>query len=159
MSYARSRSFIGEGTRCLSAEGRPDWSKLCTYAALGTAVACISACGKTQRDDGARQFPTYEARAPGSDAAPTNDASFQFLNEDGPTRFRNFQVLFGQAGKQCSAVTSATFEGGVDGTDEWRVNCADSGSWQLWFKPEGGPPEFDHCATAKCEVTDVNSST
>jgi len=135
-------------------------AEVCTCAGLGIALEFLGGCGNAQRDDGPRQFSTYEARAPGSVASPTNDASFQFFIEDGPTRFANFHTLFVQAGKQCSAVTSATLEGGIDGTDEWRVSCADSGPWQLWFRPDGGvAPEFDHCATAKCEVTDVNSNT
>ena len=39
--------------------------------------------------------------------------------------------------------------GGLDGTDEWRVDCSDSGSWQLWFNNDGGT-EVDRCSDAKC---------
>ena len=38
---------------------------------------------------------------------------------------------------------------GLDGTDEWQVQCSDSGVWAVWFKPGGGV-DIDHCPDANC---------
>lgn len=94
---------------------------------------------------------SFEFRAPGSDVSPTSDSSFQLLAADGQARFASFQGLIVQSGKRCSAVTRAVLNGGLDGTDEWRVECLDSGTWEIWFRPVG-PPEIEHCrARSKCE--------
>lgn len=118
-------------------------------AVIALASPCVAGCDGRQPSAASRKADVYASREPGSDAAPTNDASFQLLAADGPTRFQAVRDVITQAGKNCSAVTRAVLEGGMDGTDEWRVNCADSGNWQLWFRPDGGR-DVDHCSNAKC---------
>lgn len=68
---------------------------------------------------------------------------------DGPTRLANLRALIMQAGKQCQYVTSGILIGGLDGTDEWRVKCTDSGTWTIWLKPDGAP-EVDRCSDSEC---------
>ena len=119
-------------------------------AVAATAALCLGACGSKDEKAAATWRPDpYASREPGSDVAPTNDASFQLLGADGPTRFASLQALIVQTGKACSTVRRAILEGGLEGTDEWRVDCADSGRWQVWFRPDSAP-DVDHCANANC---------
>lgn len=118
-------------------------------ALLSVALLALAACGTERHQASATQNMSYDSREPGSDASPTNDESFQLMEADGPSRFAALQALVTDAGKRCSAVTKGMFEGGMDGTDEWRVNCADGGAWQLWLKDDGGI-DVDACANAKC---------
>jgi hypothetical protein len=93
---------------------------------------------------------THDAEAEAeADGSPTNDRSFQLLFRDDQTRFAIIEAYFEQSGKQCSAVTEMTFNGGFDGTDEWLVNCTDTGKWQVWFGPEGRI-DFDRCEAVQC---------
>ena len=119
-------------------------------AVVATAALCLGACGsKDHKAEATSNADPYASREPGSDVAPTNDASFQLLGADGPTRFASLQALIVQDGKTCSAVRKALLEGGLEGTDEWRVDCTDSGRWQVWFRPDSAP-EVDHCANTNC---------
>ena len=119
-------------------------------AAFALAAASLSGCDSPERNQASRaSSSSYESRAPGSEASPTNDASLQLFLADGPTRFASFQALFLKSGKQCAAVTKALLEGGVDGTDEWRIECSDSGAWEVWFPPAGAP-EIDSCRAGGC---------
>lgn len=119
-------------------------------AAAAMAALCLGACGsRDQKTAAPSTADPYASREPGSDVAPTNDASFQLLGADGPTRFASLQALLVQEGKACSAVRKAVLEGGLEGTDEWRVDCVDSGRWQVWFKPDSAP-DVDHCANSNC---------
>lgn len=124
-------------------------------ASLALAVAVLSVlwlggCGsRDQKTAVAWKADPYASREPGSDVAPTNDASFQLLDSDGPTRFASLQALIVHEGKVCGAVQRAVLEGGLEGTDEWRVDCSDSGRWQVWFRPDS-EPDVDHCANRNC---------
>lgn len=119
-------------------------------AVAATAALCLGGCGnKDQNAAAPSKADSYTSREPGSDVAPTNDASFQLLGADGPTRFASLQALILQNGKACSAVRRAVLEGGLEGTDEWRVDCADSGRWQVWFRPDSAP-DVNHCANTNC---------
>jgi hypothetical protein len=66
-----------------------------------------------------------------------------------PTRLATLQALVVKPGNKCASVTRGILMGGLEGTDEWRVDCSDSGSWQLWFNNDGGT-EVDRCSDAKC---------
>lgn len=123
-------------------------ASLCRLAAVAIAAAGAGACGSGAKEP-SQQAPDYATHEPGSDVAPTSDASFQLLAADGPTRFAALQQLIVQAHHACSAVTKGVLTGGLDGTDEWRVDCADSGPWQVWFKPDS-EPEVARCANEKC---------
>lgn len=72
-------------------------------------------------------------------ARPTHKASFRLLSEEPAMRRAQLGALVIQAGHQCSAVLKAWLEGGLDGSDEWTVKCADGGTWRIWFTPEGDP--------------------
>ena len=98
----------------------------------------------------ARERPdVYASRALGSDVAPTSDVSFQLLGADGPSRFASLQQLLIQQGKRCASVTKAVIVGGMDGTDEWRVDCSDKGRWQVWLSDETGA-SISKCTNPKC---------
>ena len=71
------------------------------------------------------------------------------MDVDAPTRFAELQDEIVKAGNRCTSVTRAALAGGLEGTDEWHVDCADSGSWQVWFSDATGT-EVKHCADAKC---------
>ena len=120
---------------------------LCRVAAAAFALASLAACHKAQQ--AANQVATHPAIEPGSIAAPTTDNSYQLMDADVPTRFATLQDLIVKAGNRCASVTKGVLVGGLEGTDEWRVDCSDSGSWQVWFSDETGT-EVDHCKDAKC---------
>jgi len=117
----------------------------CRIVALALATLCVDCSGSTPNN----QATQSAARQSDSSTSPTNDWSFQLLFKDDPTRFAIMQTIFEQSGKRCRAVTQVAFKGGLDGTDEWRVDCADSGKWQVWFKPEGRI-DFDECEAGGC---------
>jgi hypothetical protein len=81
--------------------------------------------------------------------SPTNAQSFELMSADVQTRFATVRALFQQSGNPCGAVTRATFEGGLDGTDEWRVICTESGAWQMWLNFDGRI-DFQHCKDSRC---------
>lgn len=123
----------------------------CGIVALATAFLCLAGCGSgSTRNDSARERPDiYASREPGSDVSPTSDVSFQLLGADGPSRFASLQQLIVQEGKRCASVTKAVIVGGMDGTDEWRVDCSDSGRWQVWLSEDTGA-SVSQCTNAKC---------
>jgi hypothetical protein len=122
------------------------WRK--TVAML-LAVLCIACSPSSKGNDGGRDTALNLVETD-SRNSPTNERSFELLFKEDALRFAIFQSIFQQLGKRCSAVTKATFEGGLDETDEWRVDCADSGAWQVWFKPDGRI-DFDQCDQRSCQ--------
>jgi hypothetical protein len=106
-------------------------------------------CGGERKSSPEQQAVSYASREAGSVATPTHETSFQLLAADGPTRLASLQNLIIQSGKQCRFVTSGVLKGGLDGTDEWRVKCVDSGEWAVWFRPAGAA-EIIQCASAAC---------
>ncbi|MGE5564331.1 MAG: hypothetical protein ACM3ZV_13645 [Bacillota bacterium] len=123
-------------------------ASICGIAAAGAAVAALGACGKGREE--ARNPPSAQPSVePGSNATPTTDSSFQLLGADVPTRLATLQAVIAKAGNKCASVTRGVLAGGLDGTDEWRVDCSDSGRWQIWFS-EDADPQVEHCADAKC---------
>ena len=119
--------------------------------ALAAALLCLPACGSgdAQQDSSRQRADVYEAREPGSDISPTSDFSFQLLGVDGPSRFASLQQLMVQKGKRCASVTKAVIVGGMDGTDEWRIDCSDTGRWQLWLSEDSGA-SISQCTNPKC---------
>ncbi len=118
-------------------------------AAIAIAAPFLLNC-KGEGEGNANEPPvSYASREPGSVAAPTNEISFQLLRLDGPTRLASFRANIIQSGKQCNFVTNAVIMGGIDGTDMWRVKCADSGDWAVWFQP-GRATEVIRCSNASC---------
>jgi len=102
-----------------------------------TALVALSTvgCGRQKSDDSEQRQVSYYPREPGSVASPTHETSFQLMAADGPTRLASIQAMIVQAGKPCDRVTRAVFKGGLDGTDQWRIRCADSGDWSMWLSP------------------------
>jgi hypothetical protein len=123
-------------------------ASLCGVALLAIAGASVAGCGN-RRQPPAQQGAAQPSIEPGSNATPTTDSSFQLLDADVPTRFATLQQVIVKNGKSCASVTKGVLAGGLDGTDEWRVDCSDSGRWQIWFS-EDSDPQVDHCANAKC---------
>lgn len=118
-------------------------------ASLAILTLLAAGCGKHEQNALPPQSDMYDSNPPGQIVTPTHDSSFHLLGEDGPTRFAELQQLMVAKGQRCAAVTKAVILGGLDGTDEWRVTCSDSGAWQLWFKNDGDI-ELDHCTDPKC---------
>lgn len=118
-----------------------------TAALLGAAV--LNGCGG--EDHGAAKQPavSYANRAPGSDVMPTNETSFRLITDDGPTRLASLRALVIQSGNACSLVSSGILTAGLDGTDEWRVTCADTGAWAVLLRP-AGVVDVRNCSTANC---------
>jgi hypothetical protein len=81
---------------------------------------------------------------------PTNDASYKLLEQDPDARLAALQAEVVGSGHPCARGVKAEFEGGLDGSDEWRVDCADSGPWAVWFRP-ADPPQVERCSGATCE--------
>ena len=122
-------------------------ASLCIFTAL--AAALCTACGRSDQTSEAPQVDRYAAQEPGSLATPTADASFQLIDADGPTRFAELRALIVAEHKQCASVTQAILLGGLQGTDEWRVKCADSGPWAVWLS-EDQDPEVNACTNPNC---------
>ena len=120
------------------------------FATLASAVAAVCLAGCHSKPDNVVDGPaiSYESREPGSDVVPTDEASFQLLQKEPAQRLLNLQGSVVQAGNRCSLVTKGVLVGGLDGTDEWRVTCADSGVWQLMLAPDGS--SVSHCTPATC---------
>jgi hypothetical protein len=120
---------------------------LCTAAIAAAATMLVAGCGDEDRN--AAEQVSFASHDPGANVAPTHDRSFLLLSVDGPTRLANLQMLVTESGNQCSFVTSGRLIGALDGTDEWRVKCADSGTWAVWLKPGAGV-DVVRCSTADC---------
>ena len=110
---------------------------LARIGVAATAVLSLMSCDRQPDNQALQQTVSYSPRQPGSFATPTHETSFQLLALDGPTRFANFQQLMLESDKPCDAVTSAVLKGGLEGTDEWRVRCANSGDWSVWIQSHG----------------------
>lgn len=123
------------------------WSLGEGTAAVAIALLAAGGCGKEK--PAPQQVPAQSSTDRASDVAPTNDASFQLLNADQPTRLATLQAVVVKPGNRCASVARGILLGGLDGTDEWRVDCTDSGSWQVWFNNDGGT-DVDRCSDAKC---------
>jgi hypothetical protein len=112
------------------------------------AAACLNGCGEKHRDTD-RQAISYAARAPGSDVMPTNETSFRLIADDGPTRLGTLRGLIVQSGNRCDFVSRGILVGGLDGTDEWRVTCAGTGTWTVLLRP-AGVIDVRNCSNADC---------
>jgi hypothetical protein len=138
-----SRAFGAKGKMVRLSLVLPGWM------AAATALMLLSSCSN-EDDDQAPEHPlSYASQDPGVNVVPTHDLSFQLMAADGPTRLGSFQQLIARSGRQCNFVTSAVLTGGLDGTDEWRVKCADTGTWAVWLKP-GEVTDIARCPTANC---------
>ena len=100
-------------------------------------VAAITLFGcDEQRSPEADQSPiSYAPRKPGTAPVATHPTTIDLVEADVPTRFASIRATIIDAGHDCAAVTEATFDGGLDGTDEWSVRCSDTGEWLVWFGP------------------------
>ena len=124
--------------------------KFRTAITLVVGLATTSSCEK--HDYPAQSDPaSYATQEPGSHVTPTHQFSVDLLLAVGPTRLRTLQRFILNEGHQCKLVTGAILAGGVGGTDEWRVSCADSGLWSVWLS-EDHTPEVVHCDTSKCDA-------
>jgi len=104
--------------------------------ALWISAAVLSSGCHDQPVPAAHQDESYRTREEGSQVMPTAEASFQLMGVDGPARHSAFREYIISSGHECASVTSAVLVGGLGGTDEWRVNCSNTGSWSVWFGPE-----------------------
>jgi hypothetical protein len=116
--------------------------------ALVTA-ACLNGCGDKHHQSGEQPAISYAARAPGSDVMPTGETSLRLIAADGPTRLAGLHDLITESGKRCNLVTSAILVAGLDGSDEWRVTCADTGTWSVLLRP-AGIVDVRNCSTVDC---------
>lgn len=119
-------------------------------AAAVLALVALDSCSDHSDAPHGRPAVNYAPREPGSTAVPTHELSMQLMGNDGPMRHENFQRLLIQSGRACSFVNSAVFRAGLDGSDEWMVTCADSGRWDIWFRP-GLATQIFSCTAASCD--------
>ena len=124
-----------------------NWTLVGTVALVG--MAGLNSCGGEDQGTAGRPAVSYASRAPGSDAMPTNETSFRLIAADGPTRLESLRALVIQSGNACNVVSSGILTAGLDGTDEWRVTCADTGAWSVLLKPAGAV-DVRNCSTANC---------
>ena len=115
---------------------------------LPALLVVVVAAGCSDKPRETLEPVSYSAYDPGTVVTPTSESSLQLMSADGPTRFATFQNLITKAGKRCSFVTSAVLKGGIAGTDEWRVKCADSADWSIWLGQRA--PQVLSCSEAKC---------
>jgi hypothetical protein len=122
---------------------------ICRIAAVTLALLYCAGCGDDS-DNSASTQPPPPAIEPGSDATPTNGASFRLISDDAQTRLATLQAVLVGLGHRCASVTKGVLTGGLSGTDEWRVDCSDSGAWQVWFSEDTGIQVY-HCSDPKCD--------
>jgi hypothetical protein len=109
----------------------------CKLSVVAVATLWLVGCGTKANDSADQQNVSYVSRMPGSNAEPTNDVSFRLLESAPSARLDYLQQTIIKAGNQCRRITSGVLQGGLDGTDEWRVACADTGAWAVWFTVDG----------------------
>lgn len=85
-----------------------------------------SSCGSQPSDQSRRVVVSDRSHETG--AVPTNGASWALFGDPAKRR-ASLQAALVSSGEQCSLVTEALLKGGFEGTDLWRVSCADSGDW------------------------------
>lgn len=88
----------------------------------------MSSCGSQPSDQPRRVVVSDRSHDAG--AVPTNGASWA-LFDDPAKRRASLQAFLVSSGEQCNLVTEALLKGGFEGTDLWRVSCADSGDWLI----------------------------
>jgi hypothetical protein len=108
--------------------------------AFVTAIALFG-CDENGKPKAEQSTISYAPRKPGAAPVATHPTTINLVKADGPTRFASIRATIIDAGHNCASVTEATFNGGLDGTDEWSVKCSDTGDWLLWFGP--GPTEVN----------------
>lgn len=118
-----------------------------TLAPVMLAAFCVIGCN--ERPDATSNATTYQPNEARTVSPPTNDASYKLLEQDPDIRMAALQALIIDSGHACSAVVKSKFEGGLDGSDEWRVDCADTGPWAVWFRP-ADPAQVERCSSATC---------
>lgn len=102
-------------------------------SALAAALSVLS-CDAQPNDSQPTIATSDRSHDPG--AEPTNLLSFELLSKAPTVRRAAFQKTLGSLEKQCQLVTEAVLKGGFEGTDLWRVSCADSGDWLVTFSPD-----------------------
>src|ERR1043165_3738335 len=103
--------------------------RLFTTAAL-LCTLVFSACDRSDRQPGQQGSYQISDRSldPGN-PVPTNEKSLKLIADDPDLRRRSFHALMEDAHKQCNFVTEAVLKAGFEGTDIWRVTCADTHDW------------------------------
>jgi hypothetical protein len=125
------------------------WAVLGRVGAVAILLPSLTNCDGEYNSPVEQQNISYASRDPGSAATPTQEISFQLLAADGQVRLAHFQKLMVESGKRCDVVTSGVLKVGLDDTDEWRVKCANSGDWAVWFR-SNGTTEIMHCSRDNC---------
>lgn len=108
------------------------WTQLRITLAATTGWALL-ACDRTPERIVQQDVVSYSPREAGRLAPPTHEYSRKLLAMEGPRRFEYLQSLIVQAGQQCDAVKRGVLNAGLDGTDEWHVECANTGNWLVWI--------------------------
>ncbi len=127
-------------------------SPLARVAVVVLGNVCLVGCGD-EAHSAAEQQPAPDLSAEHrSNARATNPTSFKLMAANGPKRLATLQAVVTGLGQRCNLVTSGVLTAGLDGTDEWRVTCADSGEWAVWFS-RAGKTEVLHCSRVNCTAT------
>ena len=77
-------------------------------AALAFGGLGLAGCGNRDNPH-QQQAVTYAAREPGSEVAPTSEASFHLLEQDPQTRLSFLRWYIVQSGNPCTRITRGVF--------------------------------------------------
>lgn len=109
-------------------------------------IVQFSACDRA--DHQASQSDPYQVSDSSHDPGnpvPTNDRSMELIGKDPEFRRLAVRQLMDDGRKQCNIVTQAVLKAGFEGTDVWRVTCADTHDWLMTFRPDE-PPMIESCS-------------
>jgi hypothetical protein len=120
---------------------------LLRYLAIILSLGSFAGCNKRSTEPHPGAEPSDTSIDSGSHNFPTNPTSADLFIATPETRRSKFEYGLRHANRHCSAVLEAVFKGGFEGTDFWRVKCADSGLWLVTFR--GDMIEVDPCSSAR----------
>ena len=101
---------------------------------------------KTYETEKTYRQPLDAVQDPGGHVQATSERSVELLSLGPADRRASFQYLLRSQGKGCSVVLSTVLKAGDNGTDLWRVGCAD-GTWLVTISTE--TISVEDCANAR----------
>jgi hypothetical protein len=109
-----------------------------------TAVGCREQ--NAYRTENSYAQPLDAVQDPGAHVQATSELSTQMLELSPADRRASFHYYLRSNGKNCNIVLSTVLKAGDNGTDLWRVGCAD-GAWLITISTES--ISFENCKDAR----------
>jgi hypothetical protein len=66
-----------------------------------------------------------------------NSTSRELTAASPQTQRSSLRQMMETSGKQCGDVSEVTYVASNAGTDAWKINCAETGKWLVYLKPDG----------------------